>query len=69
MLKCLALMLPLCALITGCQTTKSASACDGFVPLRPKLETSIYILQTDRAFANDVAAHNRLLKSLNCKGS
>ncbi|RVM41617.1 hypothetical protein CN106_35925 [Sinorhizobium meliloti] len=66
MLKCLALTLPLCALITGCQTTNKQNACDGFAPLRPKLETTVYILQNDRPFANDVAAHNRLLSSLSC---
>lgn len=54
---------------TGCQTTKSASVCDGFKPLRPKLETTVYILQNDRPFGNDVAAHNRLMKSLNCGGA
>ncbi|MGZ2439570.1 hypothetical protein ACVJMZ_001718 [Sinorhizobium medicae] len=40
--------------------------CDGFEPLGPKLETTVYILQSDRAFANDVAAHNQLLSSLSC---
>lgn len=62
------LLLPLiCAALTACQTTKSASVCDGFSPLRPKLETTVYILQNDRPFANDVAAHNRLLSSLGCR--
>lgn len=28
-------MLPLCALITGCQTTNKRNACDGFAPFRP----------------------------------
>lgn len=59
-------MLPLCALITGCQTTNKRNACDGFAPFRPKLETTVYILQNDRLFANYVAAHNRLLSSLGC---
>lgn len=67
MSKCLALMLPLCVLITGCQTTNKQNACDGFAPLRPKLETTVYILQNDRPFANGVASHNRLLGSLGCK--
>ncbi|AEG52053.1 hypothetical protein [Sinorhizobium meliloti] len=40
--------------------------CDGFEPLGPKLETTVYILQSDRPFANDVAAHNGLLSSLGC---
>lgn len=66
MLKCLGLTLLLCALFTGCQTTSKQSACDGFAPLQPKLETTIYILQNDRPFANDVAAHNRMLSSLGC---
>ncbi|ASP81579.1 hypothetical protein CDO27_27375 (plasmid) [Sinorhizobium meliloti] len=66
MRKYLALTLPLCALITGCQTTSRQNACDGFAPLRPKLETIVYILRNDRPFANDVAAHNRLLSSLGC---
>lgn len=67
MLKCLGLTLPLCALITGCQTTNKRNACDGFAPFRPKLETTVYILQNDRLFANYVAnAHNRLLSSLGC---
>ncbi|WP_234839433.1 hypothetical protein [Sinorhizobium medicae] len=60
------LMLPICAALTAFQSTKGASVCDGFKPLRPKLETTVYILQNDRPFANDVAAHNRLLSSLGC---
>ncbi|WP_437416192.1 hypothetical protein [Sinorhizobium meliloti] len=66
MRKSLLLMLPICAALTACQSTKSASVCDGFKPLRPKLEATVYILQNDRPFANDVAAHNRLLSSLGC---
>lgn len=66
MTKCLPLMLLLCVLITGCQTTSKQNACDGFAPLRPKLETTVYILQNDRPFANGVASHNRLLGSLGC---
>ncbi|WP_457811243.1 hypothetical protein [Sinorhizobium meliloti] len=66
MRKSLLLMLPICAALTACRSTKSASVCDGFKPLRPKLETTVYILQNDRPFANDVAAHNRLLSSLGC---
>jgi histidine ammonia-lyase len=66
MLKSLGLTLPLCALIMGCQTTSKQNACDGFAQLRPKLETTVYILQNDRPFANDVAAHNRMLSSLGC---
>lgn len=63
----LLLTLPLCVALTGCQTTSRQNACDGFAPLRPKLETTVYILQNDRPFANDVAAHNQLLSSLGCK--
>lgn len=68
-MKCLLLLPLICVALTGCQTTKSASVCDGFKPLRPKLETTVYILQNDRPFGNDVAAHNRLMKSLNCGGA
>nr|CAD6417626.1 hypothetical protein REQ54_01731 [Rhizobium sp. Q54] len=55
----LLLMLPLFAVITGCQTRTSANVCDGFEKLRPSLETSVTILKSDRPFANQVASHNR----------
>jgi len=61
------LLLPLiCVPLMACQSTTKGNACDGFKPLRPKLETTVYILQNDRPFANDVAAHNRLLQTLKC---
>jgi hypothetical protein len=53
-------------MISGCQTTKSTSACDGFKPLHPSLDTSVYILRNDRPFSNEVAAHNRFGKSQGC---
>lgn len=62
----LILMLPLFALISGCQTTNGASVCDGWKALRPSLETSVFIAKADRPFANQVAAHNRFGKSQGC---
>lgn len=59
MTKSLLLMLPLCALLWGCQTTTKQSVCDGFSKLTPSLETSVAILRTDRPFANQVASHNK----------
>ncbi|WP_281015830.1 hypothetical protein [Rhizobium hidalgonense] len=38
------LMLPLCALISGCQTTSKQNVCDGFSRLTPSLQTSVTIL-------------------------
>ncbi|MBB2973932.1 hypothetical protein [Mesorhizobium sp. RMAD-H1] len=60
------LMLLLCAVISGCQTTTKTSACDGFAKLSPNIETSVYILKADRLFANQVAAHNRAGQSFGC---
>ncbi|WP_017263297.1 hypothetical protein [Sinorhizobium meliloti] len=50
----------------GLPDDEQAECMRRFAPLRPKLETIVYILQNDRPFANDVAAHNRLLSSLGC---
>lgn len=66
MTRYLLLMLPLCALISGCQTTTKQNACDGFSRLTPSLTTSVTILQTDRPFANQVAAHNRFGHQQKC---
>lgn len=66
MMKYLLPMLLGCVLISGCQATKPASACDGWKKLTPSLETSVTILRTDRPFANQVAAHNRFGQSAGC---
>ena len=66
MMKYLLPMLLACAAISGCQTARSTSACDGWSKLRPNLETSVSILKTDRPFANQVAAHNAFGKSQGC---
>ncbi|EJK83525.1 hypothetical protein PMI03_03180 [Rhizobium sp. AP16] len=66
MTRCLLLLLPLCALISGCQTPTPQNACDGWQKLQPSLSTSVTILQTDRPFANQVAAHNRFGHSEKC---
>lgn len=60
------LMLLLCAAISGCQTTTKQSVCDGFSRLTPSLETSVFILKSDRPFGNQVAAHNRFGKTQGC---
>jgi len=54
------------ALISGCQTTRPQNVCDGWHRMAPSLETSVYILQNDRAFSNQVAAHNRFGASQKC---
>jgi hypothetical protein len=66
MMKYPLLMLLGCALISGCQTTKPQSACDGWRKLHPSLETSVFILKNDRAFSNEVAAHNRFGATQRC---
>jgi len=66
MIRCLLLMLPLCALISGCQTVTPQNACDGFSRLTPSLQTSVTILKMDRPFANQVAAHNRFGHEQKC---
>ncbi|NKQ73839.1 hypothetical protein C3Y89_26490 [Rhizobium sp. UPM1132] len=63
------LMLPLCALISGCQTTTKQSACDGFSRLTPSLQTSVSILKTDRPFANQIASHNKFGALQGCWGA
>ncbi|SCB16553.1 hypothetical protein GA0061100_102630 [Rhizobium hainanense] len=66
MIRSLLLMLPLCALISGCQTPTPQNACDGWQKLTPSLATSVAILQTDRPFANQVAAHNKFGQQQKC---
>jgi len=66
MIRCPLLMLLLCALISGCQTATPQSACDGWQKLTPSLATSVVILQADRPFANQVAAHNKFGQSQKC---
>ncbi len=66
MVRCLLLMLPLCAMISGCQTATKPIACAGFEKLQPSLETAVTILKADRPFANQVASHNRFGKSQGC---
>jgi hypothetical protein len=59
-------MLLACVLISGCQTTTGPNACAGWAKLHPSLETSLYILKSDRAFSNEVAAHNRFGVAQRC---
>jgi len=66
MIRSLLLMLPLCALLWGCQSTSKQNACDGFSRLTPSLETSVTILRNDRQFANQVAAHNSFGATQGC---
>ncbi len=66
MIRSLLLMLPLCALLWGCQSTSKQNACDGFSRLTPSLEPSVTNLRTDRPFANQVAAHNSFGASQGC---
>jgi hypothetical protein len=56
-----------CALISGCQTTKPQSVCDGWEPLKiEKAETAAYIARNDRRLANGIASHNKFGKSQDC---
>lgn len=66
MIRCLLLMLPLCALISGCQTPTPQNACDGWQKLQSKPETAVYIIQNDRTLANGIASHNRFGQSQGC---
>lgn len=66
MTRYLPLLLLICVPISACQTTTKQSVCDGFARLQPSLTTSVMILQTDRPFANQVAAHNRFGQSQKC---
>lgn len=66
MRKSLLLMLPLCALISGCQTQNASNACAGWAMLSPNLDSSVYIATKDRAFANQVASHNKHGKQVGC---
>ncbi|TCL70663.1 hypothetical protein EV286_107541 [Rhizobium sp. BK251] len=67
MTRFLLLMLPLCALISSCQTVKNtASVCDGWQKLTPRPATAATIIQTDRPFANQIASHNRFGASQAC---
>ncbi|MCH4541437.1 hypothetical protein [Ochrobactrum sp. A-1] len=46
------------ALLAGCTATTNANDGAGYEMLRPSVATRTFILQHDRPFANEVAAHN-----------
>lgn len=52
------MLLPFVGLLAACQTNAPASVCDGWQKLSPSVETRAFVIQNDRAFAQDVAAHN-----------
>lgn len=51
--------LPFAGLLAACQTSAPASECDGWRKLSPSAETRAFIIERDRPFAQDVAAHNQ----------
>lgn len=60
------LMLGLCALLSACQTTKPQSVCDGWMKLRAKPDTAVFLIQKDRSLANGIASHNIFGKTKGC---
>lgn len=52
------MMLASVGLLTGCTSTTSASDGAGYEKLHPNAETRNFIINNDRFFANEVAAHN-----------
>jgi hypothetical protein len=60
------LTLLLCAVLSGCQATTTASVCDGWKKLTPSPKTAAEIIVNDRAFANQVGSHNAFGASRKC---